>query len=124
MESEPCLLQECANSPGQGGLTLETLQLKEAAEENDEVNYATLGRQSTCKKRLCQSVIFLKTFQNGPMCKENTPPFLKTNQNHPFNSYLFIVILQRIDLLLPGEVQGYHWQNDVISIFTAVTFLQ
>ncbi|KAJ8885022.1 hypothetical protein PR048_011218 [Dryococelus australis] len=47
---------------------------------------------------------------------------LKMNQKHQHIIAIHCDFAENLSIVLPGEVKGYHWQNDVISIFTAVPY--
>jgi hypothetical protein len=130
IDNEACLLQECGNCPGLQGLSIETLDL-EFLGSDDEVLYA-IWEGSRLIKKCVELEVFIEELAKWTL-KAVTHQYIKRQQQHEIaglkakvhdrQNHLLIHcdFAENWSVVLPNPIQGYHWQNDQVSIFTAVT---
>lgn len=134
VERETCLFQECGECPGKGGLSVQTLGLENIAQDSAEVTYATWEENKLIKK-----TVDIDTFIDEVgkwTVKAVTHQHLKKLQQQHIAEVKACVKAEQLCLvlhcdfaenwsvILPQEIQGYHWSNDQVSIFTGVTYVQ
>lgn len=134
IERETCLFQECGDCPGKGGLTIQTLGLENIADDSSEVTYATWEANKLIKKTVAIDT-FIDELGKWTVKAVTHHHLKKLQQQHiaevkgrveadQLSLVLHCDFAENWSVILPQEVQGYHWSNDQVSIFTGVTYFQ
>lgn len=123
--SVKCLLHECKQCPGKEALTLQHLHL----DDDDEEVYVATWDSGDLLQRCLDPLDFLEEVRKWTWLHIRHE-FLRHNQGTAIYLEKVSVTSHRIVLhfdfaenwsvVLPSAVQGYHWRNREISIFTCV----
>lgn len=126
--SEECLLLNCKSCPKKDGLTLESLSIN----EEDEVELAIWESGELIKKHLDGNAFLneirkwatkyiphwiIRQAQRLAICVEKS-------QIKPRTAVLHFDFAENWSVVLPRAVQGFHWKNQMVSIFTCVATTQ
>jgi len=128
--SDSCFLQECKDCPGGAGITLELLKLKQNCE--DEITFALWDNGNLIKQTVSLTVfkeklsicalkasthIYIKNIQREAIKKEK-----EEGKADPTKLIIHVDFAENWSVINNKAVQGNHWVNNQISIFTAVCY--
>ncbi|XP_064479746.1 uncharacterized protein LOC135393157, partial [Ornithodoros turicata] len=126
--SEACRLKNCNNCPGENGISLQTLNI----EDDEEIKVATWEGGTLVKKEV-EAFVFLTEVRKWTSAHV-THEHIRAIQSSVIHEYkscpaprTYIVhfdFAENWTVVLPDEVQSYHWSKKQISIFTCVVTTQ
>lgn len=128
--SQSCAFQECAECPGEDGITCEAIGLEDTVDE--DITFALWEGNDLIKKTssldhfigvlahwAIKAVVHLKIKDIQRQGIQEEKHLVKNSTNHLF---LHCDFAENWTAILPNEIQSYHWQNPQVSIFTAVCY--
>ena len=130
----PCMFQECGDCPGKGGLNIQTLDLKHIADDSSEVTYAIWEDNKLIKKTVAIDTYIdklgkwtVKAVTHHHLKKVQQQHISDVKERVQLEEQCLVLhcdFAENWSVILPQEIQGYHWINDQVSLFTGVTYFQ
>lgn len=128
-EDEMCIFGECKTCPGASAISFEFFGCTQE-DEDDEILFAFWEKNDLVKKTLTLEK-FIDTLAQWTL---KVSPHLKYKQiqqaaireekaaakSLPSRLILHVDFAENWSVIIQNEIQGYHWKNDQVSIFTAV----